>query len=102
MAVHDSPLAKARNVFFGHILSASSGVLMYYFLGDSSLSIALGLSLAIFLMIITNTIHPPAGANPVIAIMGAESFEFVIMPVGIGAAFIVIFAFLYNKTMKRS
>ena len=102
MAVHDSPLAKARNVFFGHILSAFSGVLVYYFLGDSSLSIALGLSLAIFLMIITNTIHPPAGANPVIAIMGAESFEFVIMPVGIGAAFIVIFAFLYNKTMKIS
>ena len=101
MAVHDSPLAKPRNVFFGHILSAFSGVLMYYFLGDSSLSIALGLSLAVLLMIVTNTIHPPAGANPVIAIMGAESFEFVIMPVGIGAAFIVIFSFLYNKTMKR-
>ena len=32
MAVHDSPLAKARNVFFGHILSASSGVVIYYFL----------------------------------------------------------------------
>ena len=57
--------------------------------------------LAVLLMIVTNTIHPPAGANPVIAIMGAESFEFVIMPVGIGAAFIVIFSFLYNKTMKR-
>ena len=102
MAVHDSPLAKGRNVFFGHILSASSGELMYYFLGDSALSIALGLSLAILLMITTKTIHPPAGANPVIAIMGAQSFEFVIMPVGIGAFFIVIFAFLYNKTIKRS
>jgi len=102
MAVHDSPLAKGRNVFFGHILSASSGVLMYYFLGDSALSIALGLSLAILLMITTKTIHPPAGANPVIAIMGAQSFEFVIMPVGIGAFFIVIFAFLYNKIIKRS
>ena len=102
MAVHDSPLAKGRNVFFGHILSASSGVLMYYFLGDSALSIALGLSLAILLMITTKTIHPPAGANPVIAIMGAQSFEFVIMPVGIGAFFIVMFAFLYNKIIKRS
>tara|TARA_Y100001970_G_C14131251_1_gene801829 strand:- start:336 stop:776 length:441 start_codon:yes stop_codon:yes gene_type:complete len=102
MAVHDSPLAKGRNVFFGHILSASSGVLMYYFLGDSALSIALGLSFAILLMITTKTIHPPAGANPVIAIMGAQSFEFVIMPVGIGAFFIVIFAFLYNKIIKRS
>jgi CBS-domain-containing membrane protein len=53
-------------------------------------------------MIITNTIHPPAGANPVIAIVGAETFDFVIMPVAIGALFIVIFAFLYNKLMKRS
>ena len=102
MAVHDSSLAKPRNVFFGHILSASSGVLVFYLFGESSLSIALGLSLAIFLMIITNTIHPPAGANPVIAIMGEETFDFVIMPVAIGALFIVIFAFLYNKLMKRS
>ena len=34
MAVHDSPLASARNVFFGHILSAFSGVMVFYFIGD--------------------------------------------------------------------
>ncbi|MAU69847.1 MAG: hypothetical protein CMD40_01750 [Gammaproteobacteria bacterium] len=102
MAVHDSPLAKPRNVFFGHILSASSGVLIFYFMGNSALSIALGLSLAVLVMIVTKTIHPPAGANPVIAILGAKSFEFVIMPVAIGASFIVIFALAYNKLMKRS
>tara|TARA_B100001094_G_scaffold55006_1_gene50577 strand:+ start:432 stop:893 length:462 start_codon:yes stop_codon:yes gene_type:complete len=102
MAVSDSPLASPRNVFFGHILSAASGVLVFYFLGESPLSIALGLSLAIMIMILTKTIHPPAGANPVIAIVGAESFEFVIMPVAIGAAFIAIYALVYNKFMKRS
>ena len=101
MAVHDSPLAKPRNVFFGHILSASSGVLMFYFLGDSPLSISLGVALAIMLMLLTKTTHPPAGANPVIAILGAKSFEFVIMPVAIVASFIIIFALLYNKLMKR-
>ena len=101
MAVHDSPLAKPRNVFFGHILSASSGVLMFYFLGDSPLSISLGVALAIMLMLITKTTHPPAGANPVIAILGAKSFEFVIMPVAIGASFIIVFALLYNRLMKR-
>ena len=102
MAVHDSPLAKPRNVFFGHVFSASSGVLMFYFLGGTPLSISLGVSLAIFIMLITKTTHPPAGANPVIAILGAKSFEFVIMPVAIGALFIVIFALLYNKLWKRS
>ena len=101
MAVHDSPLAQPRNVFFGHILSASSGVLMFYLLGNSPISISLALSFAIFLMIITKTIHPPAGANPIIAILGAKTIEFVIMPVATGALFIVIFAFVYNKILKR-
>ena len=101
MVVHDSPLASPRNVFFGHILSASSGVLMFYFLGESPLAISAGLALAISLMMLTNTVHPPAGANPVIAILGAKTFEFVIMPVAIGASFIVIFALIYNKLWKR-
>jgi CBS-domain-containing membrane protein len=85
MAVHESPLASPRNVFFGHVLSASSGVLMFYFLGNTALSIALGLGFAISLMMLTKTVHPPAGANPVIAVLGAKTFEFVIMPVAIGA-----------------
>lgn len=101
MAVHESPLAKPRNVFFGHIISASSGVFLFYLLGNSPISISLALSLAIVLMMITKTIHPPAGANPIIAILGAKSFEFVIMPVATGALFIVIFAFVYNKIWKR-
>ena len=99
--VYDSPLAKPRNVFFGHVLSASSGVIVYYFLGESPLSIALGVSLAIMIMLLTKTTHPPAGANPVIAILGAKSFEFVIMPVAIGASFIVIFALIYNRIWNR-
>ena len=101
MSVHDSPLAQPRNVFFGHILSASSGVFLFYLLGNSPISISLALSLAIILMMITKTIHPPAGANPIIAILGAKSFEFVIMPVATGALFIVIFAYIYNKIWKR-
>ena len=101
IAVFDSPLAKPRNVFFGHVLSASSGVIVYYFLWESPLSIALGVSLAIMIMLSTKTTHPPAGANPVIAILGAKSFEFVIMPVAIGASFIVIFALIYNRIWNR-
>ena len=101
MAAHESPLASPLNVFFGHVLSASSGVLIFYFLGGTPLSIALGLSLAIILMMLTKTVHPPAGANPVIAILGEKTFEFVVIPVGIGASFIVLFAFLYNKIWKR-
>ena len=101
MAVHESPLAHPKNVLFGHIISAFSGVFVYSILGFSFLSVGLGVGLAIFLMMTTKTVHPPAGANPIIAILGAKGLDFIIMPVAAGAFFIVFFAIIYNKLLKR-
>ena len=101
MAVHESPLAHPKNILLGHIFSALSGVIIYLLLGISSLSIGLSVGLAIFIMMVTNTVHPPAGANPIIAVMGAKGFEFILVPVAVGALFIVIFAIIYNKLLKR-
>ena len=101
MAVHESPLAHPKNVLFGHIISAFSGVFVYSILGFSFLSVGLGVGLAIFLMMTTKTVHPPAGANPIIAILGAKGLDFIIMPVAAGAFFIVLFAIIYNKLLKR-
>ena len=101
MAVHESPLAHPKNVFFGHIISAFSGVLIYAILGFSFFSVGLGVGLAIFLMMATKTVHPPAGANPIIAILGAKGIGFLMIPVAAGAAFIVLFAIIYNQLMKR-
>ena len=52
-------------------------------------------------MMTTKTVHPPAGANPIIAVIGSEGIGFVLMPVATGALFIVIFAIVYNKLLKR-
>jgi len=101
MAVHESPLAHPKNVFFGHIISAFSGVFIYTILGFSFFSVGLGVGLAIFLMMATKTVHPPAGANPIIAILGAKGVGFLMIPVAAGAAFIVLFAIIYNQLMKR-
>ena len=101
MAVNESPLAHPKNVLFGHILSALSGVFIYAIFGFSYLSVGLGVGLAIFLMMATQTVHPPAGANPIIAILGAKGIHFILIPVAAGAFFIVLFAIFYNKLMKR-
>ena len=101
MAVHESPLAHPKNVLFGHIISAFSGVFVYAVLGFSFLSVGVGVGLAIFLMMATKTVHPPAGANPIIAIFGAKGLSFIIIPVAAGASFIVLFAIIYNKLLKR-
>ena len=101
MAVYDSPLAHPKNVFFGHVISAVSGVLIYAIFGISFWSIGLGVGLAIFFMMATNTIHPPAGANPIVAILGAKGLGFIIMPVAVGAFFIVLFSVIYNNLLGR-
>ncbi len=102
MSVHESPLAQPKNLMFGHVLSALSGVLLYALLGQSFYSLGAGVALAIFVMVITNTIHPPAGANPIIAILGGKSLSFVLLPVAVGALIIIIFAIIYNKILGRN
>ena len=102
MAVHESPLAQPKNIFFGHILSALSGVLIYFFLGMSFLSIGLAVAISVWAMMITKTIHPPAGANPIIAILGGKGISFILLPVATGALIIILFAMIYNKILKRN
>ena len=88
MAVYDSPLAKPKNLILGHILSALSGVIIFYLLGNTFVSLGLGVALAVFVMMITNTVHPPAGANPIIVIFTGQSISFVFLPVAVGAIII--------------
>ena len=102
MAVYDSPLAKPKNLILGHILSALSGVIIFYLLGNTFISLGLGVALAVFVMMMTNTVHPPAGANPIIVILTGQSLSFVFLPVAVGAIIIVAFAYLYNKLLKRN
>ncbi len=102
MAVHESPLAQPKNLILGHVLSALSGVLIYTLLGQTFYSLGAGVALAIFVMMITNTIHPPAGANPIIVILGGKSISFIFLPVAVGALIIIIFAIIYNKILGRN
>jgi CBS domain-containing membrane protein len=48
-----------------------------------------------------DSIHPPAGANPIIAILGGKSLLFVLMPVALGSIVIILFALFYNKLLGR-
>ena len=102
MAVYESPLAKPKNLILGHILSALAGVIIFYLLGNTFISLGLGVALAVFVMMMTNTVHPPAGANPIIVILTGQSTSFVFLPVAVGAFIIVVFAYFYNRILKRN
>jgi|TARA_B110000858_G_C17789411_1_gene469006 CBS-domain-containing membrane protein len=96
-AAYSSPLAQPRNIFFGHIISSLCGFIVMYFFGVNFISIGLAVGLAVTMMMITKTVHPPAGANPIIIILGNESLNFLFMPIAIGAGFLVIYSILFNR-----
>ena len=68
----------------------------------SFISIGLAVAISVWAMMITKTIHPPAGANPIIAILGGKGLSFILLPVATGALIIIIFAMIYNKILKRN
>ncbi len=95
--VPDSPLAQPRNIIGGHLLSTLIGIICLYIFGNTwySLSIAVGLSIG--LMQITRTTHPPAGADPIVVILGAKTLLFVVNPVLSGAIVITTIALIFNN-----
>ncbi|KMT22849.1 HPP family protein [Clostridium cylindrosporum] len=92
-----SPFARPQNVICGHVLAAITGIVMYKVFGITWWSLALTVTIANGIMIITNTIHPPAGATSLIAILTKASPIFIIKPVLVGTIILVVWAILMNK-----
>ena len=95
--VWNAPLSQPRNIIGGHFISAFIGLSIYSLLGTSIISISIGVGLTIFIMAITGIIHPPAGANPIIIILGGYGWSYLVMPVLIGALIIVFFGIVINN-----
>ena len=98
-----SPLAQPRNLLGGHILSALIGVSAYKLLpAHIWLASALAVATAIALMHATKTLHPPGGATALIAVIGGAKIHslgyfYVLMPIGAGAAIMLVVALLVNN-----
>ena len=98
----ESPFAQPKNVFFGHLLTALVGVI---FVNYISLPIYINISLAVgagvFFMILLNVVHPPAGGNPIMVIIGSASYEYLINPIIFGCMIILLLAILINKFLLK-
>ena len=94
----ESPFAQPKNIFFGHLLTSVVGV---FFVNITSLPIYIMIPLAVgfgvFLMILAGVTHPPAGGNPIIVIIGSASFDYIINPIIIGSAIVLVFGLVLNR-----
>jgi len=93
----DAPLSQPRNVIFGHTLSAVTGVAIFMMFGLTWWSPALGTALALVVMLLTKTTHPPGGATALFAVLSKAHPSYILTPIMVGAVILVIIGLLVNN-----
>ncbi len=98
-----SPFAQPRNLVLGHMISAFVGVSCAILIKENTaIAAATAVSIAIMLMHLTRSLHPPGGATALIAIIGSSKihelgYVYVLTPIGLGALLLLLVALLVNN-----
>lgn len=100
-ALPESPLARPRNVIGGHFISAFVGLSTLALIGPGPLGYAVGVGVAIAAMRFTGTLHPPAGADPLVILLGGGAgWSFLVLPVLAGTCALVAVAWAYHRLVS--
>jgi CBS-domain-containing membrane protein len=88
-------------VIGGHLISTLVGLLMVKLCGPAPWAAAMAVGLAMVAMHLTSTFHPPAGIDPLVVVVNDMSWSFLVVPVGIGALLLALFAFTWHNLVAR-
>lgn len=89
--------AQPRALLGGHLGGALIGVLCFQWFGDALWVHVLAVVLTLVYMLVTKTVHPPAGANPLIMVHGHAGLGAMWQPVGIGILILALVAVVWSR-----
>ncbi|WP_119269205.1 HPP family protein [Taklimakanibacter deserti] len=106
-AVPASPLAQPWPVIGGNTISALIGVTVMQVLPDPLLATGVAVALAILVMSLTRSLHPPGGAAALTAVVGGSAvanagFLFPFLPVALNSVLLVLLGILFRKLTRRA
>ena len=101
LVFYESEFAQPANIFFGHLLSIIIGILFNEFAGMSFISLGLSVGVATTLMMYFRIIHPPAAANPLIAMFADVSLNYILFPVIVGSVSIILLSVIFNRLILK-
>ena len=98
---YESEFAQPGNIFFGHLLGIIIGILFNEFFGISFITLGLAVGTTVTFMMYFKVIHPPAAANPLIALFADVSLEYILFPVIVGTIVIIFLSVIINKLILK-
>jgi len=106
-AVPASPLAQPWPVIGGNTASALMGVAVRMLVPAPELAAPLAVGAAILVMSLTRSLHPPAGAVALTAVVGGPAvldagFAFVLVPIAVNSAILTLCGVLFHRFSGHS
>ena len=92
-----APAAQPRALLGGHLGGALFGITCYQFFGDALWVYALAQAMALSFMLLTKTVHPPAGANPILMVYAHAGWSAVLQPVLLGVLTLAAVAAIWSR-----
>jgi CBS-domain-containing membrane protein len=92
-----SKAAKPYVVIVGHMLSALSGFISLWWVGEGATAAVAGVGLATLLMLWARALHPPASISGFLVPLLGLPLDWAFKPVLIGAILLALFAVLWSR-----
>ncbi|ARP99907.1 HPP family protein [Pseudorhodoplanes sinuspersici] len=93
--------ARPRALVGGHVLSALVGVAAFKLAGPEAWVAALAVGVAMLVMLVSDSFHPPAGISPLIIVMNGMSWSFILVPVAAGALILLAYSWVWTNYVRR-
>jgi CBS-domain-containing membrane protein len=92
-----APAAQPRALFGGHLISSLIGIICYQLFSDALWVYLLAEVLTMGVLLLTQTVHPPAGANPLIMIQAHAGFSHLVVVVLLGVTILAVVAAVWSR-----
>nr|WP_218954179.1 HPP family protein [Acinetobacter sp. YH01022] len=105
-AVPASPLAQPWNMVIGNIIAGVIGVTCAAYIPNLTEAFSVAVALSIFLMMTTDSLHPPSGAVAITAVLGGEAvhqlgYYFIFYPVLLNSVLLMFVAIIFNRLLGK-
>jgi CBS-domain-containing membrane protein len=100
-ALPEAPLSQPRAVIGGHLLASLIALGCLAVCGPQWWAVGTATGLAVGGMMLTRTIHPPAGSNAIIIFLAKPSWSLLLFSTLSGTVLLVLIAIIYHRATRR-
>jgi CBS-domain-containing membrane protein len=97
-----SDFARPRNVLLSYGIATLVGFVALWLFADQWWTVAVAVGVTIGFMCLTHTVHPPAGAHPIVIVLGAPAVKVLLPTLAAGLSLLLLSAWVFHRLPGRA